>query len=240
MELLTILLAMVWRCLCSPNSKQNPLFSLVFFDEDIPWEIASSAGLCFCPNLLETIQSHTPPPVTFFTTLPTDAFGSWASYAIVLMKPGSVTIVYVGEASEAIRGAPARFALYDRCNPQRPNVDLKTCPSNVKKALNSGYKIVHKGLLAWVPIPLPKDVPRIRLLMYAFEAMFCYLFWTLHSKTMDFEIRCCCPWSLQSITYAGGCSHNPLNDVVKGGFGFTDEQLKTLAAEAAENVTTSQ
>lgn len=239
MDLLELLIAMVWRCLCVPIYK-NPLFTQVFFDEDILWEICSQARLSFCPGLLDVVQAASPPRLSFFKKLPTAIIGRWGIYALVLEKAGHTTLVYIGSASDAVKGIPSRWALYDLCNLSRPNVVQKTCPSNIKKALNDGYKIVHKGLLAWAPIPAAKDVPRFRLLFYAFEAMFSYLFWAMHKKTKDFEIRSCCPWSVDSFTYDGACSHNPLKDLIKGNFGFSAQQLEMLAKQSIENGKTSQ
>lgn len=165
---------------------------------------------------MEVINSDTPPDPDWFLQLATKVLGLWGIYVASLGKAGYPPIEYCGEGSEAIRGLPSRMADYDKFNKARPNVsDKSSCPSQVRKALNDGYKIVHIGVLAWMPIPPAKYQPRCRVLCYSMESTFTYLFWLMYSKTMDIEMISCCPWSLDSILYKGGCSHNAVKDPIK-------------------------
>jgi hypothetical protein len=44
------------------------------------------------------------------------------------------------------------------------------------KVQGGGYTIVHKELLCWIPILTTSLQPRIRLLFFALEATFSYIF----------------------------------------------------------------
>lgn len=239
MEVLADMIDRVWDCLSVPIVK-NPLFTQTFPDLETLSDICFDAELSFPDTLLDAVQSDKPPTVDFFKALPTTTFGNWGVYALVLEKAGETTIVYGGSGTSSVRGVAERWTTYDRCNQQRPNVTVSSCPSLVKEALNNGYRISYKGLLVWAPMPSARDVPRIRLLFYALEAMFSYLFWTHRSRTKDYEIRSCCPWSPYAFTYAGGCSHNCLRDNVKGNFDFDPEELEELARQSAASAMDSK
>lgn len=49
------------------------------------------------------------------------------------------------------------------------------------------------------------------------------------------EIKSCCPWSLEILTYSGFCSHNALKGIVKGRFHLTSEELELVASRADDN-----
>lgn len=230
--LLRLVISMIWKCLLN-STKKNAIFQHVFYDKEILSTIVSEASLSFCPGLLDVLQAAAPPTVSWYKQLPKDTYNRWGVYVLVLEKKRHRTRVYVGSATESARGIQSRWALYDRCNLRRPYVTDDACPSNVRAALNSGYKIVYKGQLAWIPIPPAKFVPQTRVLFYALEAMFSYYFWTM-SKT-DITIESCCPWPVRSFTYDGCCSHNCLGDLIKGHFGLTAAELELLAQQSQEN-----
>jgi hypothetical protein len=102
------------------------------------------------------------------------------------------------------------------------------------QALKEGYKITHKGLLAWCPLPAAVDVARIRLLFVAMEAAFSFYFWAMQSRDKDYGMGVCCPWSRDAFSYHGLCSHNSLLEAVHGNFDLTPEQIEALAAVAKE------
>lgn len=101
-------------------------------------------------------------------------------------------------------------------------------------ALEDGYEVTHRGLLAWCSQPPPGKVPRFRLLFYAIEATFSFYFWAMKRKDIDYGIGACCPWPLGVFTYNGLCSHNALRDMIRGQFNLTTEQLEALSALAKE------
>ncbi|KAK7712357.1 Heat shock protein ssb1 [Diaporthe eres] len=213
-----------------PALRKQALFDNVFFDEDVLNDIASAANLTFAPGLLDALQSAAPPTVRFFESLPDRHLGLWGIYALVLKKRRCITKIYIGSATDSDKGIPQRWKVYNRSR-----VGDKLLPSKVNEALKQGYKITHKGVLAWTAIPSAKDVPRFRLLFYAMEATFSFHFWTMYSKTQDYLIGSCCPWPLDSFTYDGLCTHNCLHDVIAGHFNLSPEELELLDAQNKEN-----
>lgn len=228
--ILELVVRLTWHCLSVPATGKNPLFSEAFFDDDILFDIASAASLSFCPGLSEVINASFPPTVAFFKRLPQKILGLWGIYVLILEKGGHETLVYLGSATDSDDSLVSRFRTYDRANPKD-----KTLPSKVKEALEKGYKIVAKGVLISAPIPAAKDVPRYRLLFYAIEATFSFLFWTMYSKDKDYQIGSCCLWPRESFTYGGLCSHSALNDLVKADLKLSAEQLEMLAAQNEAN-----
>lgn len=226
---LAFVISQTWKCLCVPATGKNSIFDKVFFDEEMLTEVASAAKLTFCPGLLDAVRSPTPPDISFFKKTPSKYLGLWGVYNLVLEKAGEIPLVYIGEASEKDQGIKARWRVYD--NPQVPAY-RKLLPSKVKDALDDGFKIVHKGVLAYCSIPGARNVPRFRLLYYSMEAMFSFLFWAMFPKTGDYQIGSCCPWPRESFTYGGLCSHSSLNDPMRANFKLSPDELELLAAQA--------
>lgn len=226
---LAFVVAQTWKCLCVPTTMKQSIFRKVFFNEDVLFEIASSADIMFCPGLLDVVQSPTPPDISFFKNVPPKYLGVWGIYCLVLEKAGCTPVVYIGEGSEKSEGIRSRWRNYD--NPHT-KANRKLLPSKVREFLDDGYKITHKGTLAYYRIPDFKDRPRIRVLNYAVEAMFSFAFWTMFSKTKDYQIGSCCLWDRKTITYGGLCSHSSLNDPVRAKLNLTPKELKELEAEA--------
>lgn len=227
---LDFVVSQTWKCLSVPTRKQD-VFPAVFFDEDILFETATAANITFAPGLLDVVQSPNPPDISFFKTLPTKSLGLWGVYSLVLEKSGCIPAVYVGEASEVNAGISFRWKHYG--NPVKYRRYL---PSKVREALDNGYKITHKGVLAWFSIPSAKNVPRFRVLNYSMEVMFGFLFWAMHSKTKDYGgIDSCCPWHRESFTYGGLCSHSAFLDPMRANLNLSAKQLELLDAQNKEN-----
>lgn len=217
----------IWACLRACSSK-NKLFDQVFFDEESLDECVLDANLTLAPGVLDVLDGTSPPDADFFKQLPTNFLDRWGAYGLLMRKKGCVDILYIGIGTNEYKGVKGRMDEYDSYNSKTFVSTNNSCPSNVRKSLNNGYSIVHKGLLCWAPIPRARDVPRFRVLFYGLEAVFAYGFWALHSKTMDVEIMSCCPWDPEEFTYDGGCSHNPLKDPIKARFDLTADQLDML------------
>lgn len=235
--LLEAMVTLIWACLLVPNVGKNSLFALLFFDKSVVFDIALSASLSFCPGLLEATQAAAPPTLSWWKSLPSDYLGRWGVYALVFEKRGSQPYIYTGEASECRYGVAPRWALYDKHNIYlRDNTE--GLPSQVIWAFKQGYKITHKGLLVSAPIPSAANLPAFRLLFYAMEATFSFLFWTMKSTTKDYGMASCCPWYHQKglFTYGGLCSHSALHDPIHGNFGLTAEEL--IALDAARQAAT--
>lgn len=214
-----------WAFLSVPVYKHN-LFTMVFTDLHILYEIAEAATLSFCPGLFDVIQAAAPPSLAFFKALPAKPFGRWGVYAIVLEKPGAEPLVYIGSGTSAKGGLSSRWTQYD---------NQTMLPRFVFSALQSGYTIVHKGMIVWTPLPAAADVPRFRLLFVAVEAAFSFLFWTMYSRTKDYGMGSCCPWALKEFEYRGLCSHSSLTEGVVGDFDLDADQLEALAAAAKKH-----
>ena len=230
-ELFEVIITLVWACLMVPTTRNNRLFALVFFDKSIVANVAASASLSFCPGLLEVIQAASPPTLSWWKALPDNHHGRWGVYALVFEKKGCRPLIYIGSGSESLTGLTSRWALYDRHNLYLRQ-STNGLPSQVIWAFQNGYKITHKGLLVSAPIPVASRIPHVRLLCYAMEATFSFLFWTMKSTTKGYGMSSCCPWPMDAFTYGGLCTHSALRDTVKGNFGLTAKQIETVSAEA--------
>lgn len=170
------------------------------------------------------LKSKTSPPISFFKTLPTQCKKLWAVYLLVLQKPDGRTNIYIGTGTSFRYGVADRLTQYN--NPA-------TQPRFVKKALEDGYNIVHKGLLCWTTIPSAAQVPVVRVLFLALEALFTFTFWSLYTKKENgYEMGHMCPWPRDSLEYDGLSSHNPLIEGPCGNHTLSPEELEAAAVEA--------
>jgi hypothetical protein len=80
------------------------------------------------------------------------------------------------------------------------------------------------------PLPSAADIPPVRALFVAMEAMFSFLFWTMKSKKKDYRMGVYCPWERKCFAYDGISSHNPLWEGVTGDFELTPQQREAMAA----------
>jgi hypothetical protein len=154
-------------------------------DEDVLQELLSAASLCFAPGLLQVLQSATPPTVDYFKSLPTEhSEKQWAIYLLVLEKSGARPTVYIGSGTDAREGVRGRFRQYD----SELNIG-----ASVRKALQNGYTIVHRGLICWAPLPSAAQVPQLRTLFLAIEAAFTFVFWAVATKKDWSDLSSMCP-----------------------------------------------
>lgn len=107
-------------------------------------------------------------------------------------------------------------------------------PRHVLVAHAKGYRTVHKGMLAWVPLPPAGSVPVFRLVMVAVETAPCLHFWVMQ-PSKDHNITDCRGWPTDAYAYRGLCGHNALYDPVAGDFQLSPDQLQALAAEKVTN-----
>lgn len=155
------------------------------------------------PVVSDVMQAESPPEVNFFRNLPSHDCRCWGVYALTLEKPGMIPQIYIGTGTGARYGVHSRFTAYDR-------IDASVIAENVLKAIRDGYKITHKGLLAWSPLPSAANVPKAHVLFLAMETSSSLSFWTMRSRKPDYRLLPHCLWPLSSFTYAGLCSHSPL------------------------------
>ncbi len=233
---------MTWFALQQPVG-QNPLFNQFFFDLDVLLETAADAKLGFAPGLFEALDGDEPPDVSFFENLPTGTDKRWADYAIVLRHPDGSILIYFGCGTEAIRGVATRFIVYN--NPfqysrAKSGKSSALLPKHMEEALDLGYVITHKGLLAWCDLPKPVDVPRFRLLFVAMEAAFCFQFWGMMEIDQDYGIGACCPWPPQEFDYPYGglCGHSSLQDPIRIKPTVSATPIVTTVVKAPSTVST--
>lgn len=220
------LIALIWACLATPVYP-NPAFKHVFSTYAILSALAITAGLSFCPGLLDALQAAAPPSSDFFLTLPGPGLKVWGVYAIVFPKDGCIDLVYIGSGTEAKSGVRDRLANYDNGT---------KLPLLVQAALDDKYEIASKGLLVWCPIPAVANRPTLRVLFLVIEAALTFAFWAVHSTKTNHSMISCCRWPLSSFTYGGLCTHSPLTESVPTELlDLTAEQLEAIDAAQREN-----
>lgn len=222
--LFQLVLLITWTCLSdTPFNQKNTLFAQFFTSQAALEEVASTASIVFCPDLFEVLQAVTPPTIQFFKSLPTDTSSyRWGIYAIVLEKPSCQSRVYIGSGTNTSGGVCARLKQYD---------DGLLLPRYTESSLNEGFTIIHKGLLCWIPKPTAAKRPVNRLLFFALEATFTYIFWAMKAFTRDYGMAYICLWDHNTLEYNGCCSHCALNEAIIGDFHLSAEELETQAIE---------
>jgi len=223
--LVTLILNIVWS-LCNGTTYINPRFRAVLPSRAALLELFPGLKLEFTPGLLNALFGLSPPPITWFRSLPSYCpLKVWSIYAIVLERQGGPDLLYIGSATASNAGARGRFSEHRR---------LKHLSKGVKKALGQGYRIVHHANLAWCPIPLPSRRPVYRHVLVALEAALSCIFWAMASRSRHYGYHSQCPWPASSFNYDGVCSHNPLTEAVEGDLDLTTEELEEIAAAVKE------
>jgi hypothetical protein len=177
----------------------------------------------FAPGLLDVLQSKTAPTISYFKSLPLHLVKLWAVYLLVLGKPGHRPKVYIGSGTESRSVVCTRIGQYNRGF---------SLPTYVRRALNDGYTISHKGLLCWSPLPTAAERYPLRALFIVAEAVLSLYFWTMVSRKKDYGMPRLCPWSLNTLEYDGCCGHVSLTEKVQDACeNLTPEQINTLDSE---------
>ncbi|TVY78123.1 eIF-2-alpha kinase activator gcn1, partial [Lachnellula suecica] len=223
LTILAFVLLKTWQCLeDTPAAQKNVYYAKLFPSLAVLEEIASSVSLTFAPGLFDILQASTPPTIAVLKTLTTETMRCWAIYIIILEKPYCTPKIYIGSATEAIRGLKNRFTQYD---------SRLMLPRHVDDAIKDGYKIVHKAPLCWIDIPAASLVPIIRVLFLALEATFAYMLWAMRTVSRDFGMSHMCLWDRTTLEYEGLCSHCCLIEKIIGDFELSSEQLEAADAE---------
>jgi hypothetical protein len=76
--------------------------------------------------------------------------------------------------------------------------------------------------------------PKIRLLFFALEAAFAYVFWAMKAVVKDYGMGHICPWDRDTLEYDGLCSHCSLYEGPSGDFELSAEELEALAVQRKE------
>lgn len=77
-------------------------------------------------------------------------------------------------------------------------------PHLIIKAYDNGYNIVYHGLLATCAIPTAADVPNIRAVLFALEAIFHWVFWSFAQENNDYSLPPRATWDPLETSLGGG------------------------------------
>ena len=165
------------------SSYINQRFRVILPSQAILSAMLVAAGLVFCPGLFEVLTAETPPSSDWYGSLPsTIPLNVWGVYVLVLRRDGHKPLLYIGSGTAIKRGVRARLHEHDH--------GVLT-PRHVRKALNDGFKIVHKALLLSSPIPAADNIPALRTFFVAVEAALTCIFGAFHhcNKSYGFAFR---------------------------------------------------
>ncbi|KAK9237170.1 hypothetical protein V1525DRAFT_388798 [Lipomyces kononenkoae] len=113
LTLVKLMCATAWTCLVVSHAK-HPIFNQVLSSQEVIEEVVSSASLAFAPGLLDVLQAHVLPSITWLKTLPTHTGKKiWGVYLLVLEKEGWRPLIYVGSGTSH-HGVIHRFDDYDK------------------------------------------------------------------------------------------------------------------------------
>ncbi|KAI1878839.1 hypothetical protein JX265_003016 [Neoarthrinium moseri] len=202
-------------------------------------------GLVFCSGFLDAVQNVSPPPASWFLSLPTDRpEHSWGIYIVILTKPNCRPRIYLGSAYAATRGLRARLAQYDALSNQH------TLPNFLLRCVKDGYTVEDPRLLVHCPTPAPAKLVHTRYAIVAVEAALSCLFSVMYNPAKKYGYGDLYPWprtehefgdeysgsrTTYTFDYDGLCSHNALFECVDGDLGLTAEQAEAMAALTKEN-----
>jgi len=226
--LLEVVASLLWACVSGAPGLAyfNAVFSIIVDSLDVVEEYIQTAALEYAPGLLDVLDAASPPPLSFFKTLPLITGFCWAVYALTLEKPGCRPRIYIGESTNSERGAVSRMANYD---------NKTTLPQYVKKSLDDGFTITHKGYLCIKRNPIASQFAVVEAVILAFEATFAFFFWAMYSRVKGYGMSHARGWELDAYEYDGDCSHNPMMEKLVW-TDLTTEQATTLVAARKERV----
>ena len=225
-DVLDYLLYLVWTLLSlAPRKLVNPTHYLVFTAMSVLTTVVTHSPISFVPDLHDVLLASSPPSLEWFKALPAPTYRCWGIYILVLEKDGFETKLYTGSATNQQSGVQLRWNNYDK---------LHSLPTLVKKAMDNGYTIVHKGLLCWTPTPLPMGRFFTRALFLLLETVFSLIFWTMRSRSKSYGMPPFCPWDIDNLPWGGLCSHAAAAELIRGEQdGLTAEQMARKQAELA-------
>ncbi|KAL2123085.1 hypothetical protein VTJ04DRAFT_3540 [Mycothermus thermophilus] len=203
---------LIWRFLANTKPvTRSPEIQAQLPDistSDLLEEYLEDAGFEFNPDVLEALQSLNPPSIDLSKQLSRDPGCLWGVYSLLLEKAGARPILYVGSGTHFLAGVSARWADYDA---------EKDLPSRIQKALNAGYKITNKLLLAWAPRPPSQLVPGLRHVFKVIENTFTLALGAMETRTGGDQCPVLCPWAFGALEWDGACSHHALYEGIRIG-----------------------
>ena len=220
-----LIVKVIWESIDVP-SYINPHFRVVLPSQTIISTILVAAGLSFCPGFFEVLTSETAPSLKWLKSIsPIIPPKVWGVYIVILHQKSHKPLLYIGSGTQAQMGVRSRMAHYDY------GAQL---PRHVQTALNDGYRIVHKALLFWSPIPPAANVPTLRTAYVAAEAAMTCIFGAFRKRNKSYGFGNLCPWTQDLFEWDGLCSHSPLLELILGDFDLDAEQLEKKAAATKE------
>ncbi|KAK4979898.1 atp2, beta subunit of the F1 sector of mitochondrial F1F0 ATP synthase [Elasticomyces elasticus] len=212
----------------APAWYRNPAFATLFKDRSTFDDIAACCSLSMPANLEEVLDSPTPPPTSFFYTLPAALNGQWGVYALIFVKAGCKPKLYIGSGTNVTAGG-----VKHRVDNYKPGAS--GLPRFVKQAFDDGYHIASRGLLCSTPMPSAGVVPRLRALFLSLEAAFAALFHAVTAMITDSFIDHLLLWPRESVEWEPLCSHSALKDAIRGDLSQSPEELEYIAANVYVN-----
>jgi hypothetical protein len=233
-DILEYVVWLVWTLLTlTPAKLKNPVHAMILTTQEVVENLMSDSLLAFAPGLLDVLQAAAPPSIDFFKSLPTEDKKRFGIYVIVFEKKNCRPKIYIGSGTNAVEGVAKRLQ----------NYTYKTNLSQfVMKAMDNGYRIKHKGLLCWAPLPEATERFALRVLFLVLETAFAIAFWAMYSKTKDYGMpKHLCPWEMDAVHYDGLCSHPAIIEAVRGEtLGLTAEEIKAKEAEVLQRASDSK
>ena len=224
---LDIVVSVLWRILTNPRWIGSSYTIALVSDTHIT-DVLTDAGIVFTAGLLDALQADSPPSITWFESLDvTIPRRAWGVYAVILKHATLRPKVYVGSGTNANQGVRSRLLHYKR--------KRCICPAKyIRKALELGYTVSHRALLAHCPIPAPTLRPLLTSILIALEAALTCIFSAMQNPNIDYGYHDAYPWprSSHSFDYDGACSHNPLLEGVSKNVSLPAAQLEAMAAAA--------
>lgn len=216
----------LWLCwgllTLTSKSLKNPTHDILFPNEDAMKVLL--VRITFAPGLLDVLRSATPPTIAFFKALPSNARGLWGVYLILLEKSGCRPRIYIGSGTGSQGGLLYRWRDYN---------DPLRVPLYVKKALDEGYRITHKGALCWTPIPSSAKRFPLRALFLILETVFSLALWAMVSRTKTYYMPKLLSWPIETLEYDGCCTHSAIHEVIAGETeGLSPEQIAVKEGQA--------
>jgi hypothetical protein len=102
-ELISPVQKSTFACLSAP-AKKNPLFDQVFPNINALIDVMATTVLDFCPGLLATLKSATPPNLAWMKGLPAIKVMVWGVYILVFEEKGYPPLVYCGSVTASRDG----------------------------------------------------------------------------------------------------------------------------------------
>ncbi|CAA9957731.1 ATP synthase protein [Pyrenophora teres f. maculata] len=211
----------------APRWWLHPFYKIVFPDADDFKEACIATPITYAEGLGEVLDSATPPPLSYFRSLPTPDLDNlrdkWIIYAHIYELDGRKPRLYIGSGTNAETGGAERLKEYEK-------EDGNNLPRMLKRAVAQGFRKTHTTLLAWSDIPTPGLVPTARQRYLALEGVFQMVFFASIYNNYEPEWVDFAPWCREDIEWDPLCSHISLNERARGRFDLPFEVLEEYTA----------